>query len=83
MTEPTAEDRPGLPLEIDVLELASWRSAGEPHVVLDVREAWEVEICALPDSRNLPMGQVPQRLGEVPGDVALVVLCHHGMRSTK
>lgn len=81
MSAPTAENRPDLPLEIDVLELAAWRSAGRPHVVLDVREPWEVEICALPDSRSLPMGQVPERLAEVPKDGTLVVLCHHGMRS--
>ena len=69
------------PLEIDVLDLARWRTDGEDHLVIDVREPWEVEICALPASRNLPMGQVPDRLAELPVDRTLVVLCHHGMRS--
>ena len=74
-------DEAEVPLEIDVLDLARWRAAGEDHLVLDVREPWEVEICALPESRKLPMAQVPDRLAELPRDRVLVVLCHHGMRS--
>ena len=84
MTQPSEDSGPSpvdLPLEIDVLDLARWRDAGEPHLLVDVREPWEIEICALPDSRLLPMGQVPERLDELPRDQVLVVLCHHGMRS--
>ena len=73
------------PLEIDVLEFSAWRDAGRPHVVLDVREPWECEICAFRDSLDIPMGDVPQRLGELSGQLSdaapLVVVCHHGMRS--
>ncbi len=50
-------------------------------VVLDVREPWELEICALPGSLNIPMGAVPERLAEIPRGAAVAVLCHHGMRS--
>lgn len=69
------------PAEIDVLELSAWRDAGRPHAVLDVREPWEREICAFPGSLDIPMAEVPQRLGELSGDAPLVVVCHHGMRS--
>ena len=50
-------------------------------VVLDVREPWELEICALPGSLNIPKGAVPGRLSEIPRGTAIAVLCHHGMRS--
>ena len=32
------------PQEIDVAELAQMRRDGTPHAVLDIREAWEVEV---------------------------------------
>jgi rhodanese-related sulfurtransferase len=74
-----------LPLEMPVDELARrreapGRSCGGP-ALLDVREPWEVEICRLPDSLNIPLAQLPDRLDAVPRDTLLVVLCHHGMRS--
>jgi rhodanese-related sulfurtransferase len=71
------------PLEIDVMTLAAWRAQGVAHAVLDVREPWEVEIAAMPGALAVPMGEVPARVGELPGDVPLVVLCHHGARSLR
>lgn len=49
--------------------------------ILDVREPWECQICALPNSINIPMGQIPARLGELDPDQEIIVLCHHGIRS--
>lgn len=69
------------PREIDVTDLAEMRRAQQPHAVLDVREPWEADICALPDSLLVPMQQVPRRLAALPRVQPLVVLCHHGMRS--
>lgn len=77
----STEMPPEMPLEIGVLELRDLLRSAPPPLVLDVREPWEREICALPGSLAIPMGQIPDRLGEVPGDVPLVVLCHHGQRS--
>ncbi len=74
-------ETPVPPLEIDCATLAGYRSAGQAHRVLDVREAWEIEICALDQDLNIPMTQIPGRLEELPRDGALVVLCHHGQRS--
>jgi rhodanese-related sulfurtransferase len=73
----------GQPLEIDVQTLAAWRAAGEPLALLDVREDWERQLVSLPDSLGIPMQQVPGRLGELPVDRKLVVLCHHGARSLR
>ena len=64
-------------------ELHSWladASRAKP-LVLDVREPWEHEICSIPDSKLLPMQEIPARLQELPADTDIVVVCHHGMRS--
>ena len=69
------------PAEITVQELDAWRREGREFAVLDVREAWEIEICRLGGALLIPLQALPDRLGEVPSDRPLVVLCHHGMRS--
>jgi rhodanese-related sulfurtransferase len=69
------------PLEIPVDELARRRAAPDAVALLDVRDPWEVEICQLPGSINIPLAQLPGRLDALPRDGMLVVLCHHGMRS--
>lgn len=71
------------PLEIDCRTFAAWRAAGEPVALLDVREDWERQVVSLPGSLGIPMQQVPGRLGELPADRKLVVLCHHGARSLR
>ena len=50
-------------------------------VVLDVREPWEVAVCALPGARHIPMRDVPTQAEALPRDQDIVVLCHHGVRS--
>ncbi|WP_341703883.1 rhodanese-like domain-containing protein [Ferrovibrio sp.] len=70
-----------LPLEIGVAELDAWRRSGRDIAVLDVREDWEVALCAVDGSLRIPMQQVPGRKDELPQDKPLVVMCHHGGRS--
>lgn len=55
--------------------------APDELLVLDVREPAERSHCHIPGSLHIPMQQVPSRLGELPTDAEIVVLCHHGMRS--
>lgn len=63
-------------------QLRDWLARGEPRpVILDVREPWEVEICALPGATCIPMSRIAERVEELPRDGDIVVLCHHGMRS--
>lgn len=50
-------------------------------VILDVREPWELKVCALPNCAHIPMGQIPSRLTELDPQAELVVVCHHGIRS--
>jgi rhodanese-related sulfurtransferase len=56
---------------------------GETPVILDVREGWELNICALPGTTHIPMGQVPARLAELDPERETVVVCHHGVRSLR
>ena len=54
---------------------------GETFMLLDVREPWEINICAMPDAKSIPMRTVPTRAEELPKDQEIVVVCHHGVRS--
>lgn len=67
--------------EISVTELAALRGAADAHVLLDVREPWELAVARLDPCLTIPMGEVPQRTAEVPRDVPVYVLCHGGVRS--
>jgi len=67
--------------EITVTELAALRAAADAHVLLDVREAWELAVARLDPCLTVPMGEVPQRFAEVPRDRPVYVLCHGGVRS--
>ncbi len=50
-------------------------------MVLDVREAWEVELASLPGSVQVPMGSIVASLDQLDPDRSTVCLCHHGARS--
>lgn len=52
-----------------------------PPVVLDVRERWELDICAIEGAMHIPLGELAERRGEVDHERSVVVLCHHGVRS--
>jgi len=56
-------------------------TAEQQPLLLDVREKWEYEICALPNSVLIPMGHIVERIDELPTDKTIVVICHHGVRS--
>jgi adenylyltransferase/sulfurtransferase len=69
--------------EINVRQLAARLQAGEKTFLLDVRQPWEHETAALPDSCLVPLDQLSTRASEldVPPNALLVVYCHHGIRS--
>ena len=74
------------PIEISVADLAAAlkdmaNPGGSKITVLDVREHVEIEICALPEYVHIPLMDVPREFASLPRDHALVVICHHGMRS--
>ncbi|RPH64771.1 MAG: sulfurtransferase [Burkholderiales bacterium] len=54
---------------------------GAAPLLLDVREHWEVALCALPGSVHVPMREIPARLDELDPSRPIVCVCHHGVRS--
>lgn len=70
-----------MPLEIDVATLAGLRESATPPLVVDVREDWERDLVALTDAQAIPLGEIPQRIAEIPRDRQVVMMCHHGARS--
>jgi molybdopterin/thiamine biosynthesis adenylyltransferase/rhodanese-related sulfurtransferase len=67
--------------EVTPAELVPRLARGEPVFMLDVREPWEHEIAQIEGATLIPMAAVPSRVGDVPRDRTVVVLCHHGARS--
>lgn len=62
-------------------DLAARLAAGESFVLLDVREAEELAICALPGVTHVPLGELSVRHAELDPDAPTVCICHHGVRS--
>jgi adenylyltransferase/sulfurtransferase len=50
-------------------------------VLLDVRDPWEHALAALPGAQLIPLDQLEWRVDEIRPDRAVVVYCHHGLRS--
>ncbi len=66
---------------ISVREIADMRSTGTERMVLDEREAKELDICQLEGALHLPMAEIPTRVDDLPTDQPLVVICHHAAPS--
>ncbi|MEM7602223.1 MAG: molybdopterin-synthase adenylyltransferase MoeB [Verrucomicrobiota bacterium] len=69
--------------EIDVHQLKERIENPAPFVLLDVREPAEIEVARLPDSVVIPLGELPDRLGELDTSAETVIHCKAGGRSAK
>ena len=69
--------------EIEPAELKKKMDRGDKFFLLDVRERHEVDICQIPGSYLIPLGQVPARVNELNTADELIVYCRSGMRSGK
>ncbi len=66
-------------------------SASEPKTMLDrgqaqlfdVREVWEWITTRIPGATLIPMGEVVQRMQEIPKDRPVIIHCATGQRSAK
>jgi rhodanese-related sulfurtransferase len=70
---------PALPLEIGAYQAADFREKGA--FILDVRENDEWIAGHIPGATLIPLGQLENRLDEVPADQSIVVVCRTGNRS--
>jgi adenylyltransferase/sulfurtransferase len=76
------EGSAGADWDITALELAE-RVKGNHLRLLDVREPHELEISALPDATNIPLGTLAARLSELDSAEEMVILCKSGTRSAR
>jgi sulfur-carrier protein adenylyltransferase/sulfurtransferase len=72
----------GVP-EITVEELKAQIDGGRTPFILDVREPNEYQICRIPGSMLIPLGEVAARSAELDKDREMVVHCKMGGRSAK
>ncbi len=76
-----AEHGPAATLaDADPAEADELRAAGAVEIV-DVRNGSEWAAGHIPGSRNLPLGRLAERIGELPRDRPLVVHCQSGARA--
>ena len=67
--------------EVTNKELQAELLSGQPPLVLDVREADELLTSRLEDIVHIPLGELPDRLGELDKSARIVVVCRTGGRS--
>ena len=68
--------------ELTPQEFVDRRAAGAEMVLIDVREDWEIELAPVPSPLlHIPMGEIPERVGELDPSKATVVVCRSGGRS--
>lgn len=74
-----------LPLGVDVQTVDSLLAAKSPFLLLDCRQPDEYQIARIDGAELIPMGELPQRLGELEPyrQQRIVVHCHHGGRSLR
>jgi hydroxyacylglutathione hydrolase len=77
----TAEgERPVVP-EVSVQEAWHLAKTGK-GVIVDVREPEELAAAAVPEARHIPLGELAQRVEELPNDRELLLFCRSGNRSS-
>lgn len=67
--------------EMTVEQLKAMQDKKEKFVLLDVREPHEFEAARIPGSKLIPLGELPNRLGELNKADKFVVHCRSGARS--
>ncbi len=69
--------------EITAVEVKKMMDERKPFVLIDVREPHEFQICRIPGSTLIPLGEVPRRMHELNSADEIVVHCRSGQRSAK
>ena len=77
----SASTNPSLPLEVSVTEAADLRTDGAFILDVRLREEWDQQ--HIEGATLIPLGELPNRLKEVPQDKPIVVVCRSGNRSAQ
>lgn len=70
-------------MDITPLELKSALDRGDRLVIVDVREPQEYKIARIEGAVLIPLGEIPQRHGEIDRSLLVVCQCRSGVRSAK
>jgi adenylyltransferase/sulfurtransferase len=70
-------------VEITARELHEELRNDSDVVLLDVRLQHEYDLCRLPNSKLIPVHELPYRISELDPAENIVVYCHLGIRSTE
>ena len=73
-----------LPIETSPEDIQRRIDAGEPLVLIDVREPEEFAITRIEGATLIPVRNIPanlQQLEATADEATLIVICHHGVRS--
>jgi NADPH-dependent 2,4-dienoyl-CoA reductase/sulfur reductase-like enzyme/rhodanese-related sulfurtransferase len=62
------------------MPLSHWQDA-KGKFLLDVRDSVELAVESVPEALNIPLGQLRARLGELPRDCEIHVICRSGQRA--
>lgn len=66
---------------IDPAEVKRRLAGGERLNVIDVREDEEAAAGIIPGAKHIPLGQLPERHGEIERSSEIVLVCRSGNRS--
>ncbi len=80
--EEHTSDMSGVP-EIGPREVKQMMDEKQPFVLIDVREPHEFQICRIPGSTLIPLGEIPKRMHELDSASEIVVHCRSGQRSAR
>ena len=69
--------------EISAREVKRMMDEQKPFVLVDVREPHEYQICSIPGSKLIPLGEIPRRMHELNSADEIVVHCRSGQRSAQ
>ena len=78
-----AADAPPPSDDATVEQLKARLAGQDAPFILDVREPQEYQICNIPGSTLIPLGELPSRLHELEGRGEMIVHCKSGARSAK
>jgi rhodanese-related sulfurtransferase len=89
MPQPCGSGRPLKPYHrlvatvaaVTVSELRERLGTDPRPFLLDVREPWEFVAGHVPGAELIPLGELEQRVAEVPRDRPVFAICHSGQRS--
>ncbi len=69
--------------DLEPKQVKAMIDSGEDFILVDVREPHEHQIASIAKATLIPLGQLPNRLSELPKDAKIVCHCKSGMRSAK